>query len=284
MSTIINNGNKKYTFVLPRKQCFSFPPDVISSMLKQPSSPNGLWKLYQTCKYFYSKKQILIISDTQFDRHSFYYGKENPKLKIKSSWGRENYADFQHLLWHTGKLKILHYFQSENDRHLYFEKNRIPKFYRCSIKNLELYETVLSLDDFKLVTAEKQIEKLFIQSNSWIYYQDYSKVDIAEILRLELMPKLYSLRCFPHATNYTNKVIEKFSLLQLQTKLSCLSLDFSECPNFNNDVNKDYLLKFLENNAKKNENFFIILTSRSNKELKSDLEKIVQKWKNEITL
>uniref|UniRef100_A0A914QYW8 Uncharacterized protein n=1 Tax=Panagrolaimus davidi TaxID=227884 RepID=A0A914QYW8_9BILA len=221
MSTIKNNGNKKYTFISPRKQCFSYPPDVISSMLKQPSSSDGLWKLYQTYKYFYSKKQILISSDTEFDRHSFYYGKENPKLKIKHKWGKD-YADVQHLLWHTDKLEILHYKERYEDQHLYFEKNRIPKFYRFSIKELELYKTVLSLKEFLLVTAEKQIQSFTIHRHSWICYPDYSKVDIAEILKLKLMPKLYSLRCFADATNYTNDVIEKLSLLQLQTKLSQL--------------------------------------------------------------
>uniref|UniRef100_A0A914QEM3 Uncharacterized protein n=1 Tax=Panagrolaimus davidi TaxID=227884 RepID=A0A914QEM3_9BILA len=187
MSTIINNGNKKYTFVSPRKQCFSFPPDVISSMLKQPSSPNGLWKLYQTCKYFYSKKQILVISDTKFDRESFYYEKDNPKLEISHKW-EKNYADFQHLLWHTDRLEILYYKERTEDR--YFEKNRIPKFYRCSIKELVLYKTVLSLEDFLLITAEKQIQSFEMRRDSWICYPDFSKVDIAEMLKLEVMPKL----------------------------------------------------------------------------------------------
>uniref|UniRef100_A0A914Q510 FCP1 homology domain-containing protein n=1 Tax=Panagrolaimus davidi TaxID=227884 RepID=A0A914Q510_9BILA len=208
------NDDKKYKFFSPRKQCFSFPSDVISSMLKQPSSPNGLLKLYQTCKYFYSKKQILIMSDSKFDRSRFYYGEYNPKLLIGDFWD-ENYSDVQHLLWHTDKLQILHY----NDRYFekpeYLEKNRIPKFYRFSIKELELYKTVLSVDDFLLITAEKQIQTFTIHRDSWISNSDYSKVDLAEIFKFEVMPKLQFLTCYRDATNCTNEIFEKLSKIQL---------------------------------------------------------------------
>uniref|UniRef100_A0A914Q858 Uncharacterized protein n=1 Tax=Panagrolaimus davidi TaxID=227884 RepID=A0A914Q858_9BILA len=136
---------------------------------------------------------------------------ENVNKKYTFNSPRKQCFSFpqDHLLWHTDKLEILHYKERNEDRHLYFEKNRIPKFYRCSIKELDLYISVLSIEDFMLITAEKQIQSFEMHRDSWICYPDYSKVDIAEILKLEVMPKLASLKCHRDATNYTNEILEK---------------------------------------------------------------------------
>uniref|UniRef100_A0A914PQK8 Uncharacterized protein n=1 Tax=Panagrolaimus davidi TaxID=227884 RepID=A0A914PQK8_9BILA len=213
------------------------------------------------------------MSDSKFDRSRFYYGENNPKLLIGDFWD-ENYSDVQHLLWHTDKLQIMHY----NDR--YLEKSRIPKFYRCSIKELELYKTVLSVNDFLLITAEKQIQRFTIHRDSWIWYPDYSKVDIAEIFKFEVMPKLKFLVCYRSATNCTNEIFEKLSKIQLQTKLSEFYIKFGNAiPE--NEFKGEYLFEFIKNNAEQKKTTVISFEAYNDK-LQPFLHEIVERWEDEI--
>uniref|UniRef100_A0A914Q7C3 DUF38 domain-containing protein n=1 Tax=Panagrolaimus davidi TaxID=227884 RepID=A0A914Q7C3_9BILA len=257
--------NSKFTFITPQKQCFSFPLDVISLMLENPSSSKALQKLYQTCKYFYSKKQILVLSKAHFVRDASYgYAKPGAKLEIYCE-GKKDFADLHNLLWFDNEIQLE-----------YFHGNRLPSFYRCSIKELWLYKTSLYYDDFVLLAAEKHIRILDIGRESEICFSDDSTVNPVDLL--PFMPNITELNCLPHQ-NYTHENFEKLSTIQLHSKLEDFRLSISsESSDFAKTFNRNHLLMFLNNNAKKDESTFIGFTADDDK-LQAVFDDVVKQWK-----
>uniref|UniRef100_A0A914QCG5 Uncharacterized protein n=1 Tax=Panagrolaimus davidi TaxID=227884 RepID=A0A914QCG5_9BILA len=168
----------EYTFKKPRPQYFSLPSDVIYRLWKSPVSSNGLQKLYQTCKYFFLKRKVLIVSSAQLDdKEVFSYLLD---LSRKSQDLRINVKLPQ---------KFLYWF--DRDLYFYVKWNHVhnPNFkllkniYRCTVKEFFMTSGIISINEFKMLTMENTIQDFAKGSSALILDSDGKHCTIDVILQ-----------------------------------------------------------------------------------------------------
>uniref|UniRef100_A0AC34GXI1 Uncharacterized protein n=1 Tax=Panagrolaimus sp. ES5 TaxID=591445 RepID=A0AC34GXI1_9BILA len=145
------------------KQSFIFPTDVIKYVIK--GSNGKLWlKLIQSCKYFYAKQKSIFVKNTTvkecglievFDKPSFVY------------W--ETAEEIPSNMFLAGKLTIYGPIEMLKS-----------KIYKCSLKELKISSTKLTINEFEFLTASESLESFSIQ-NSNILYSNKSVVQLEDI-------------------------------------------------------------------------------------------------------
>uniref|UniRef100_A0A914YW45 F-box associated domain-containing protein n=1 Tax=Panagrolaimus superbus TaxID=310955 RepID=A0A914YW45_9BILA len=250
--------NSEFSFTSPRKQLFPFPYNYMDYILKRPLSPFGLQKLYQTCKYFFSKHPILI-----FFNETHYNGE---KYLLQRNPVNRKPANSDTKLWFCGFLTL----------HL-LSFSRLEKIYRCTITALTILESTLTIKEFDLLVTGNDI-KSFDLSGSSIVYPDGSNVPITEILAK--VPNIYRFWYSNTKEKFTAETLRKLNEVQLNTKLEFCSLWL-----WSVDRSFDPLLlcQFIEKNAKKASSFQFTIKGYNNEEVARSLNQSInnmESWRN----
>uniref|UniRef100_A0AC34F0T1 Uncharacterized protein n=1 Tax=Panagrolaimus sp. ES5 TaxID=591445 RepID=A0AC34F0T1_9BILA len=165
-----------YSFTSPRPQWFPFPNTVKQYIIKNPLSIKGQQKLYQTCKYFYSKNPIIFIDWLEWDR-----------LQRNFQTYSINYiiidiSNIVYKIWLTKQLRV------RAVTHTNAVSQLLEKVYRCDLSHLCIFNQNISFDDYKLLTAEGNIKHFEFENVEVRYSDDGSLVSFECIL--EKLPKV----------------------------------------------------------------------------------------------
>uniref|UniRef100_A0AC34FDF5 Uncharacterized protein n=1 Tax=Panagrolaimus sp. ES5 TaxID=591445 RepID=A0AC34FDF5_9BILA len=216
-------SSKKIFFTGPyRRQEWSLPDSVMYYMAMNPKSAEIYQKLVKSCKYFYIKNPILVVSQLHYDE----YGQKNWQI----SYGNKSLqvAYITSKLWITETLFVSCNISNQN-----ILSSIIPKIYQCSAKRLYLWDQTVSFEDFcivnqlakevhlsivtvknpdgsdvafeKLVEASPEVKKIYYRHGndlSNINYKTFSELaKIPHFTRLEnvvicLVPETFDLNAF----------------------------------------------------------------------------------------
>lgn len=182
--------DSKFTFVSSRKQYFSLPPDVISYLLNNPSTPGGLQKLFQTCKYFFAKRQILV-----FHHKAHWYG-NNQVVGVPRGQTRVYNYNKKVLFWFTGEI--------------FFYGHTLPRLdtiYRCSINDLSICRSKITFTDFQILVSAYSKIKEFRLSFASIQYLNGDNVPIDVLL--QMLPRLEKLSFENEREDFSNETLQK---------------------------------------------------------------------------
>lgn len=145
-------------------QCFPFPADVIKFLLNNISSPDLYQKLIQTCKYFYSKKRVIVYKyGARYDVH---IGEWIVYPFLESC----NYQ-----LWLKNNLYCETYDLSQNVSQL------LVKVYKCHLNILHLKRQQLSYEEYLLLASSKTVRN-FSMTYITICHKDGSYVPFEKLM------------------------------------------------------------------------------------------------------
>ena len=136
-----------YSFHSPRRQLFSLPFEVISRIMNQKKSAGFLLKLYQTCKYFFTRHRVLpIIFSSQCDGSLIY--------------SNDKYFNFGQkvLFWFHDTLRFSH-----------TRSSLLPIIYCCTVKKLSFTCVTLTVKEFEMVTLNSLVEHFYVSSSNFVY-------------------------------------------------------------------------------------------------------------------
>ena len=174
----------RFTSTPPQNQRFSLPEIIVHYLAKNPNS-SKLWKkLIQTCKYFYSKNQILVV-DKVFETR---YIANNSWNVCSDLWGPQTNFVLQNCsftFWITYSL-------SANIRNTPGRiSSLIPKVYRFDLDILILYNISITFDEFNCLVSFNTLVDLNFKSVI-MKHADGSLVDFVQIL--ERIPRIQNFR------------------------------------------------------------------------------------------
>uniref|UniRef100_A0AC34FYV7 Uncharacterized protein n=1 Tax=Panagrolaimus sp. ES5 TaxID=591445 RepID=A0AC34FYV7_9BILA len=159
-STTIHRGKIRWRGGPSLMQNFPFPNTLIYYISMNPSSPKAYNKMIQSCKYFFEKNPILVISRITEKRTC-----PNERCSIT----RDNTFNINKTtskFWLTEKLLLV-------EASPEFITSLCPKLYRCNIKKILIHKTTINFDDFKFLASSAETVYLF---RSRLNYSDGSAV------------------------------------------------------------------------------------------------------------
>ena len=167
---------KKYTFASPHPQKFSLPQSIMYYITMRPCSPRGFQKLQKTCKYFYSKNQVIVCeSVTIWDRKDCTFINRNSYL------AHIDILKKLYKIWITSSLTMRSFNVSKTfDRIFRFDAESIALQYR------DIYFNELSL----FATSPKLTRVSLYKVN--ILNSDESMAPLENVY--EMFPKLVDFR------------------------------------------------------------------------------------------
>uniref|UniRef100_A0A914QB54 Uncharacterized protein n=1 Tax=Panagrolaimus davidi TaxID=227884 RepID=A0A914QB54_9BILA len=155
------------------QQSFSLPVDsIIYYILKNPKTPELYQKLIKTCKYFFLKNSILIVSRLWFQYRNDWYTIVNEK--------RIKFKNISSKIWVTGAIEI---YQNQNEQSRI--PSLIPKLYQCENKHLNLSYGNILFKDFKFLASKCDYIWLY---DSTVINENDSIVSLEKII--EILPNI----------------------------------------------------------------------------------------------
>ena len=174
----------RFTSTSIQNQRFSLPEIIVYYLAKNPTS-SKLWKkLIQTCKYFYSKNQILVVSDLceTGDSANKFWNVSSDVWRPRINFDLQN-GSFK--LWISNSLSVDTYDTPDRISSLF------QKVYRFDLKVVDLYNVSITFDEFKCLTSSNTLVYLnFV--NVVMKHADGSLVNLIQIL--ERIPCIQKFR------------------------------------------------------------------------------------------
>uniref|UniRef100_A0A914PNF4 Uncharacterized protein n=1 Tax=Panagrolaimus davidi TaxID=227884 RepID=A0A914PNF4_9BILA len=165
----MKNSTEDFTFNSLRIQSFSIPSNIIYYIIKDPSSPNGIQKLQQTCKYFFVKNKVIVVKDGYFSFISWpVFHKTRNINKIHH---------FNAKFWFTGTLEF-------NAWQAFFELDITvcSKIYKNDIISLTVNYMHINIKEYEILTSSKNLKTVLI-INSDILDDGKNELPIEIILK-----------------------------------------------------------------------------------------------------
>lgn len=241
------------TNALPQR--FSLPHSMMNSMLKNPSSYEGLFKVYQTCKYFFLKQRLLFFDKFECSSvHGGYF-----------FIGR-NYQEKGTLLWFDSYLRL--------ELIMHFPAHQI---FRCTLEVLDLVSTDITIADFDLIIKHSKIRYYYNQS-SYVICPDGSHASLDAIL--QKLPDVISISHSDVTSTITSEMIQNINAIKFKNKLQEVYIDIL----MNKNIFKPLLFcDFIKLNAAPASNWevstFDIKNARQwHKSFKRRTTKLLKKW------
>uniref|UniRef100_A0AC34FBI5 DUF38 domain-containing protein n=1 Tax=Panagrolaimus sp. ES5 TaxID=591445 RepID=A0AC34FBI5_9BILA len=137
------------------KQYFSLPYSIMYYMAMNPSTPEVYNKLIQTCKYFFERNPILVVS--RRDERNICAEIECDRFRGKSCCIEYEINKIKSKFWLTRELR------AEFDSNINFN-SLLSKIFRCEIDKLEIWHKNILFDDFKyLASLAKSVDLVDLQ-------------------------------------------------------------------------------------------------------------------------
>uniref|UniRef100_A0AC34FJM4 DUF38 domain-containing protein n=1 Tax=Panagrolaimus sp. ES5 TaxID=591445 RepID=A0AC34FJM4_9BILA len=190
-----------------RRQSFSLPDSIMHYIAMNPSSAEAYEKLVQSCKYFFVKNSILVLSSL----NCFSNGCET---LINGEWKDIDLINNPNKLWITDRFNVK--FNNDNTS----ASSIIPKFFHCNVKNLIVWEQIISYDEFMVLTAN--VERLeFIRAT--VKYDDGTIVPFEKLV--DQLPEAIKIHFFPSGTEMiTSKTFKELLKIPRFATLDRLNL------------------------------------------------------------
>uniref|UniRef100_A0AC34FRT2 Uncharacterized protein n=1 Tax=Panagrolaimus sp. ES5 TaxID=591445 RepID=A0AC34FRT2_9BILA len=232
---IIDKSIKARFYASYRRQCFSLPDSVMHYIAMKPPSIEVYQKLVQSCKYFFVKNPILVISDLYYD---------------SKTWAPVNYEKYINLdfvsskFWVTQSVYFYPVTQNTQDKGV---ASFISKIYQCDATLLYIINRNISYDE--LIIFGTNFDSLHLRKGN-VTYKDGSNVECDRII--QILPKIIYLEYIPPsvASAITSKTFKE--LLRIPQFLKLKGCAFYKIPE---DFDLDVFYKYM----KKNKHTSIIL-------------------------
>uniref|UniRef100_A0AC35FK84 Uncharacterized protein n=1 Tax=Panagrolaimus sp. PS1159 TaxID=55785 RepID=A0AC35FK84_9BILA len=156
------------------QQNFSMPDSVIFYIAKNPKTPELYLKMVKTCKYFFVKNPIIILSNL------YAYG---GKWRVKGK--QLDLIKYNCKYWITDKIYASAY--ECVDKNIF--SPIIPKLYQCDAKSLFLHSQVVSFNDLSLIISSAKEIDLY---NVVVKLADSSDVPLEDIVAIAVNAKVVS--------------------------------------------------------------------------------------------
>uniref|UniRef100_A0AC34FIB0 Uncharacterized protein n=1 Tax=Panagrolaimus sp. ES5 TaxID=591445 RepID=A0AC34FIB0_9BILA len=233
---------KKASFLSSyRIQSFSLPDSIMFYMAKNPPSAEIYQKLIQSCKYFFVKNPLLVVSELHLGyRNGWHTCGDEEKIDLKN---------IPHKLWISRNLNVvvncgIVHIDACNGQDRFFVSSLISKFYRCDVTKLTLQRQTISFKDFIFLASN--VESLQLTNALNILNEDGSVATLEKIV--EALPKLtYFEFCFD--TDVPEVVTPKtiHNLLKIPHFSNLTRLGMSNVPQL---MDIDALYAFVKKNKK----------------------------------
>uniref|UniRef100_A0AC35GUY1 Uncharacterized protein n=1 Tax=Panagrolaimus sp. PS1159 TaxID=55785 RepID=A0AC35GUY1_9BILA len=137
-----------------RNQDFAFPGSLIYYIAKNPLSPKVYQKLIKTCKFFFVKNPILVLSNL------YYYNEW-----VTWSNGNRTKVDLENGL---GKYWVSEYFGACSSRPS-IAASIVPRISFCNIQHLSLTNQIISYNDLMILAKDVEdltMDKVFVKNEA----------------------------------------------------------------------------------------------------------------------
>uniref|UniRef100_A0AC34FIE2 Uncharacterized protein n=1 Tax=Panagrolaimus sp. ES5 TaxID=591445 RepID=A0AC34FIE2_9BILA len=121
-----------------RRQAFSLPDSIMHYMAMNPSSTEVYQKLVQSCKYFFVKNPILVVSGLRYRSNGW-------ETFSNGEWKDIDLSNISSKLWITDRFFVY----PNNDNNI--ASSIVPKIYQCNVKKVVLWDQILSYDEFMVL-------------------------------------------------------------------------------------------------------------------------------------
>uniref|UniRef100_A0AC34FBM1 Uncharacterized protein n=1 Tax=Panagrolaimus sp. ES5 TaxID=591445 RepID=A0AC34FBM1_9BILA len=180
-----------------RHQSFSLPESIMHYMAMNPPSAEIYEKLVKSCKYFFVKNPILILSDLHFKFNEWgtlFKCFEGP---YRYKWTKVDVAS--HKFWITQSLYVdPRYPNFDSDGKPVGDSNNkyrliatvIPRIYQCNAKKLTMFNQVMFYNE--LLVLAPSVEYIDFSDVFCVYENDDGLVSFEKLF--VLFPKVKSIR------------------------------------------------------------------------------------------
>ena len=191
------------TFNSPHRQCFSLPSDVISYILRNPTSAEGLQKLQKTCKYFFSKSKIIVFNINAVSSNNSFY--------IWDKYYTNFYYNLNVKFWLNKSLDIY------ND----FPWHHLQRLYRCTVEELTIYDITMTMNELDFFIDSRKLTHLSLMKMR-IEKDDATLVSCAEIIAKS--PNVISFEYYCPDEIFTTETFTSMKAAKFNSKLEDFTL------------------------------------------------------------
>uniref|UniRef100_A0A914QAM1 Uncharacterized protein n=1 Tax=Panagrolaimus davidi TaxID=227884 RepID=A0A914QAM1_9BILA len=146
------------------RQNWSFRDSLINYITQNPSSAKVYQTLIQSCKYFFFKNPIIIVSDLSLVYENGWQTFFNKKLV--------NFKNITRKIWITNEINITDEIGEEIDHT--FLASLIPKIYQSDVKTFTLCDQNLIFDEFIFLASNA--ETIRFDGGSHITFEDPTSI------------------------------------------------------------------------------------------------------------
>uniref|UniRef100_A0AC34FH10 Uncharacterized protein n=1 Tax=Panagrolaimus sp. ES5 TaxID=591445 RepID=A0AC34FH10_9BILA len=167
-SSMIVPSKKARFMATYRHQSFSLPDSIMHYMAMNPKNAEVYQKLVKSCKYFFVKNPILVLSDLRYDSNGW-------ETLMNNGWKDIVTNNISSKLWITDTFDVSPDLENEND----IASSIIPKIYQCNVKELSLWDQIISYDEFMVLASA--VEDLNFDEGT-VKYDDGTVVPLEKLV------------------------------------------------------------------------------------------------------
>uniref|UniRef100_A0AC34GXA4 F-box domain-containing protein n=1 Tax=Panagrolaimus sp. ES5 TaxID=591445 RepID=A0AC34GXA4_9BILA len=214
-------------------QQFSLPKPIIAYLMENANSEH-LKKLYKSCKYFFSKLEIIIIDNIKIRKHYKKYLHNNYCLSVAP---HDPILAKLTSVWIVNEIDCFREYEDN-----LFIPTLIPKIKKCTIKKITIIDDDLWINEFKLLTKSGNVEVLNLDGVN-IIDPKCTLMPFEDVI--SYIPNANHIQLFPcHVTPETSK---KLAAIKMNRKFSVLNLNMID-----NLFDVDGFFTFIKKNAAPN--------------------------------
>uniref|UniRef100_A0AC34EZ99 DUF38 domain-containing protein n=1 Tax=Panagrolaimus sp. ES5 TaxID=591445 RepID=A0AC34EZ99_9BILA len=225
------DSNAEYTFKNPRRQYFDLPYSIMKYIIENANG--SVWKkLIQTCKYFYSKKDLYPVEKFVV------FSDESRSIGCTMKIDRK----FRHPKSAVPKLWLYNSFKGGNDPDGYPSdvSTVIPKIFKFDLRCLELSFQSLKFEEYQILTASGTIKELNLFYVN-IAHSDGTKVTADRLF--DNLPNLQKLKCFKYLMKFKSDTVKKMvEILSGLKNLLAIEFEYFD-QSFDLSAFSDFLMK-----------------------------------------
>uniref|UniRef100_A0A914YCS3 Uncharacterized protein n=1 Tax=Panagrolaimus superbus TaxID=310955 RepID=A0A914YCS3_9BILA len=147
---------------------------MLHYIAKNPKNTKVYQKMVESCKYFFIKNPILIISKLRYIHNGW-------ETRVNETWKSIDMNKILCKLWITFELRVV----PENVNNTSVASAVVPKIYQCNFKRLLLCDQVISLKEHMILCSsvkELRLERVIVKN------EDCTLVTLEKLI--EQLPKI----------------------------------------------------------------------------------------------
>jgi hypothetical protein len=209
-----------------RNQDFAIPGSLMHYIAKNPLSPKVYQKLIKTCKFFFVKNPVLVLSNLYYAKNGWVTWSNGNRTKVDLKNGLEKY-------W------VADYFGACSSR-VSVASSIVPRISRCNIQRLSLATQIISYNDLMILPKDVEdltMNKVFVK-NDVTFFVTMDKI-------FDLFPKVkrFFYTCTQRTPDMVNETFGKFL-----KNPNFLALDVFTCCRVSDNFDIEAFYSYMESN------------------------------------